>query len=176
MSAPEREFGPCELHTNRFHDRISFTDMHSDMADEYPSAKVTGVDLSPIQPSFVPPNCIFEIDDMTLPWTYSPNQFDFIHVREMFGCIPDWDEFFSHCFNCLRPGGYVEVVEHSVEPVADDGSVGPNHFYKLWGQTVIESGLHFGKSFTIWRESAERLKRAGFEDVVEIDYQWPMNG
>ena len=57
----------------------------SGMADEYPSAKVTGVDLSPIQPPFVPPNCVFEIDDVTLPWTYAENQFDFIHVRELFG-------------------------------------------------------------------------------------------
>lgn len=146
------------------------------MADEYPSAKVTGVDLSPIQPSFVPPNCVFEIDDMTLPWTYAVNQFDFIHIREMFGCIPDWDEFFQQCYSCLRPGGYIEVVEHSVEPIADDGSVGPNHFYRLWGQTVVDSGRKFGKSFTIWRESAERLKRAGFEDVVEVKYKWPMNG
>ncbi|BCR91145.1 uncharacterized protein ACHE_61031S [Aspergillus chevalieri] len=147
-----------------------------DMADEYPSAKVTGVDLSPIQPSFVPPNCVFEIDDMTLPWTYSPNQFDFIHIREMFGCIPDWDEFFRQCYTSLRPGGYVEVVEHSVEPTSDDGSVGPNHFYRLWGETVVQSGVKFGKTFTIWKESAERLKRAGFVDVVEVDYKWPMNG
>lgn len=146
------------------------------MADEYPSAKVTGVDLSPIQPAFVPPNCVFEIDDMTLPWIYSADQFDFIHVREMFGCIPDWDEFFRQCYSSLRPGGYVEVVEHSVEPTADDGSVGPNHFYRLWGKTVVQSGIKFGKTFTIWRESAERLKRAGFVDVVEVEYKWPMNG
>lgn len=58
-----------------YHVRI-LTFGSSDMADEYPSAKVTGVDLSPIQPPFVPPNCVFEIDDVTLPWTYAENQFD----------------------------------------------------------------------------------------------------
>lgn len=148
----------------------------SDMADEYPSAKVTGVDLSPIQPAFIPPNCVFEIDDVTLPWTYPSNQFDFIHVRELFGCIPDWDEFFQQCWRCLKPGGYIEVVEHSVEPISDDGTVGPDHFYNLWGQTVVESGTRFGKSFTIWQESASRLEQAGFIDVVETTYKWPMNG
>ncbi|KDB21827.1 hypothetical protein H109_06217 [Trichophyton interdigitale MR816] len=148
-----------------------------DIADEYPSAKVTGVDLSPIQPSFLPPNCTFEVDDVTLcPWTYPQNHFDFIHVREMFGCIPDWDEFFQQCYQCLKPGGYIEMVEHSVEPTSDDGSVGPSHFYTLWGKTVVEAGATFGKSFTIWKESKERLKRAGFVDVVEIEYKWPMNG
>lgn len=148
-----------------------------DIADEYPSAKVTGVDLSPIQPSFLPPNCTFEVDDVTLcPWTYPQNHFDFIHVREMFGCIPDWDEFFQQCYQCLKPGGYIEMVEHSVEPTSDDGSVGPSHFYTLWGKTVVEAGATFGKSFTIWKESKERLKRAGFVDVVEVEYKWPMNG
>lgn len=147
-----------------------------DMADEYPSARVTGVDLSPIQPAFVPPNCVFEIDDMALPWTYSRNQFDFIHVREMFGSIPDWDEFFRQSWRCLKPGGYIEVVEHSVEPISDDDTVGPDHFYTHWGQTVVESGNLSGKSFTIWRESADRLKRLGFEDVVEHKFKWPMNG
>lgn len=146
------------------------------MADEYPSAKVTGVDLSPIQPAFIPPNCVFEIDDVTLPWTYPTNQFDFIHVRELFGCIPDWDEFFRQCWRCLKPGGYIEVVEHSVQPRSDDGTVGPDHFYNLWGQTVVESGTRFGKSFTIWEESAWRLEQAGFVDVVEKTYKWPMNG
>lgn len=146
------------------------------MADEYPSSRVTGVDLSPIQPPFVPPNCLFEIDDMTMPWTYSANQFDFIHVREMFGSIPDWDEFFRQCWRSLKPGGYIEVVEHSVEPVSDDDTVGPNHFYVEWGKTVVESGKVSGKTFTIWRESADRLRRLGFEDVVEHIYKWPMNG
>ncbi|EAA58567.1 hypothetical protein AN6749.2 [Aspergillus nidulans FGSC A4] len=139
-----------------------------DAADEYPSARVTGVDLSPIQPSFVPPNCIFEIDDITLPWTYSANQFDFIHIRELFGCIPDWDQFFGHCWHCLKPGGYIEVVEHSVQPIADDGSMGPDHFYHEWGRVVVESGERSGKTFKIWQESAERLKRAGWSSDPKL--------
>ncbi|SCB65004.1 unnamed protein product [Fusarium graminearum] len=35
-----------------------------DMADLHPSAEVVGVDLSPIQPNFVPLNCRFEVDDI----------------------------------------------------------------------------------------------------------------
>lgn len=146
------------------------------MADEYPSARVTGVDLSPIQPSFVPPNCTFEIDDITLPWTYDSHRFDFIHVRELFGSIPDWDEFFQQCLRALKPGGYIEVVEHSVDPVTDDATMGPNHFFRIWGETVLQAGQRFGKSFSIWQESAERLRTTGFEEVEEHRYQWPMNG
>lgn len=72
--------------------------------------------------------------------------------------------------------GYVEIVEHSVWPVSDDETVGPDHFFTLWGQTVVDCGNAFGKSFTIWKESKELMERAGFEDVVEVQYKWPMNG
>jgi hypothetical protein len=34
-----------------------------DMGDEYPSAQVLGIDLSPIQPVWVPPNVKFMVDD-----------------------------------------------------------------------------------------------------------------
>lgn len=146
------------------------------MADQHPEALVTGVDLSPTQADFVPPNCKFEVDDITSTWTYPANHFDFIHVREMFGSIPDWDAFFAQCWHSLKPGGYLEVVEHSVEPISDDNTVGPDHFYTFWGRTVVESGQYFGKSFTIWRESADLLRRAGFDNVVESLYKWPVNG
>jgi len=146
------------------------------MADQYPSATVIGTDLSPIQPEWVPPNCQFEIDDVTLEWTFPPDHFDFIHIRELFGCIPDWDFFFQQAYNHTKPGGWIEIVEHSVQPIASDGSVGPDHFLTLWGQTVIEMGEKFGKSFTIWNESEERMKKAGFVDVTVVNYIWPING
>lgn len=147
-----------------------------DMADQYPSASVIGTDLSPIQPEWVPPNCQFEIDDVSLEWTFPENHFDFIHVRELFGCIPDWDFFFEQAYTHTKPGGWIEIVEHSVEPISDDGSVGPDHFYALWGKTFIELGEKWGKPFTIWKESKEKMEKAGFVDVVEITYKWPMNG
>jgi len=66
---------------------------NSEFADEHPSAEVIGVDLSPIQPPFVPSNCKFEIDDISKEWTYPENHFDFIHIRTMTGCVPDWVKF-----------------------------------------------------------------------------------
>ncbi|CAA9964486.1 S-adenosyl-L-methionine-dependent methyltransferase [Pyrenophora teres f. maculata] len=147
-----------------------------DMADQYPSATVTGTDLSPIQPEWVPPNCHFEIDDVSQDWTFPPNHFDFIHIRELFGCISDWDFFFAQAYQHTKPGGWIEIVEHSVCPISDDESMGPDHFYHTWGKVVVEMGDRFGKTFTIWEESAERLRRSGFVDVTVVDYKWPMNG
>lgn len=41
-----------------------------DFADQHPSANVLGVDLSPIQPSWIPPKLKFEIDDYEQTWTW----------------------------------------------------------------------------------------------------------
>ncbi|KAF7865759.1 hypothetical protein EAF04_005924 [Stromatinia cepivora] len=146
-----------------------------EMAEAYPSASVIGTDLSPIQPFFVPPNCAFEVEDLNLEWTYPRGQFDFIHIRELFGCVIDWDVFFSETLSCLKPGGYVEILEHSVCPISDDDTVNEKSFFTKWGKTVIGLGEKFGESFTIWEESKARMEAAGFEDVVEVRYKWPMN-
>ncbi|KAL1982645.1 hypothetical protein VTN96DRAFT_1015 [Rasamsonia emersonii] len=75
-----------------------------EFADQYPSAQVIGTDLSPIQPPWVPPNCVFEIDDFETPWLYRAD-FDFIHGRELEGCIANEDQLFSRAFEYLKPGG-----------------------------------------------------------------------
>ncbi|KAG0648200.1 Velvet complex subunit LAE1 [Hyphodiscus hymeniophilus] len=145
------------------------------IADEYPSAQVLGNDISPIQPRFVPPNCKFEIDDLNSTWMHCENHFDFIHIRELFGCIVDWDDFFTQAFKHTKPGGYVEIIEHSVSPEADDGTVNDQGFFTRWGKTVVELGEMSGKSFTIYKESKSRMEHAGFVEVVEKSYKWPMN-
>nr|KMM63933.1 UMTA protein [Coccidioides posadasii RMSCC 3488] len=51
-----------------------------DFGEKYPSAEVIGNDLSPTQPSLVPPNVRFIVEDFEEEWVYQPNYFDFIHV------------------------------------------------------------------------------------------------
>ena len=147
-----------------------------EFAEMFPNAQVTGTDLSPIQPSWVPPNCMFEVDDVSMEWTFRKNSFDFIHAREMFGSIADWDFFFAQCFAHCKPGGYVECLERGVKPMSDDHTVGPDHFYTLWGNTVLEMGMRWGKGFDAWEIIKEKMESAGFVDVVETKMKWPIGG
>ena len=39
-----------------------------DVADRFPNLTVHGVDLYPPPQTWVPPNCIFEVDDLSKPW------------------------------------------------------------------------------------------------------------
>lgn len=147
-----------------------------DMADKYPTAKVVGVDLSATQPEWVAPNCSFEIDDVTLPWTYRPNSFDFIHIREMFGSIVDWDEFYGQAFRTLKPGGWMEAAEHSVRPISDDGTITPHHIFNKYGDIMQDLFTKMGKDSEVWDQIKDRMIAAGFVDVVEVRGKWPMRG
>jgi trans-aconitate methyltransferase len=60
------------------------------VGDQYPGATITGVDLSPIQPSWVPPNVKFTVDDLESPWLQPENHFDYIHSRHIVMAIKDW--------------------------------------------------------------------------------------
>ncbi|KAL8939849.1 MAG: hypothetical protein Q9216_003137 [Gyalolechia sp. 2 TL-2023] len=145
-----------------------------EMAEEFPNAQVVGTDLSPIQPTWVPPNCMFEVDNVTAEWTFRKNSFDFIHSREMFGSIADWDDYFRQCYLHLKPGGWVEALERGVKPESDDGTVGPDHFWTTWGNTVLAVGETWGKGFDAWELLKGSMERAGFVDVVQVPMKWPI--
>lgn len=68
-----------------------------DFADEHPESEVLGIDLSAIQPGFVPPNVSFQVDDIEEPWTFR-DKFDFLYARMMTGSFADWPKFFTQAY------------------------------------------------------------------------------
>ena len=50
------------------------------VGEAFSSAKVTGVDLSPIQPHWIPSNVEFIVDDIEDEWIHA-NDYDFAHFR-----------------------------------------------------------------------------------------------
>ncbi|EAU35311.1 conserved hypothetical protein [Aspergillus terreus NIH2624] len=145
-----------------------------DFADEYPSAQVIGTDLSPIQPSFVPPNLRFEIDDATEPWVYPDNEFDLVHVRALYGAIADWPAFYSNALRTLRPGGWFDQLEMSIQFTSDDGTVTEDHVLAQWSKIFIEAGEKFGKTFRIAELAKGYMQSAGFQNVTEQQFKLPI--
>lgn len=144
-----------------------------DFADAHPSAAVVATDLSPIQPANVPPNLEFQIDDFTQPWTFTPESFDFIHARSLYGCVGDYGTFYREVMRALKPGAWFEQAEISVMPVSDDGSL-DGSLLQRWGHLGWECGDKFGKSFRIAEESEGLFKAAGFENVTYKTFKWPI--
>lgn len=66
------------------------------VGEQYPSAHVLGIDLSPIQPTWLPPNVHFMVDDVESPWLHPQNHFDYVHSRHTVQGIKDWPQLFSN--------------------------------------------------------------------------------
>ncbi|KAM0354822.1 hypothetical protein ACHAPU_000647 [Fusarium lateritium] len=144
-----------------------------DFADEHPHAEVIGTDISPIQPSWVPPNVKFEIEDCTQPWTFSPNSFDFIYMRYLYGSISDWSALFHEAYRACAPGGWVESFEASAMLESDDGSVVEGSAISEWGKFFIEGGKKLGRTFTILDDDLQKkgMEEAGFVDIQTWDFK-----
>ncbi|KAG4416324.1 hypothetical protein IFR04_010543 [Cadophora malorum] len=147
-----------------------------DFADEHPNTDVIGTDLSPIQPSLVPPNCRFEIDDASDEWTYPTNFFDFIHIRALFGSIEDWPALYAQVFKHLKPGGWIEHVEGSIEIKSDDGTLAENSPLKTFTSLFAEAGAITGQIFNVTDIMKQKITEAGFVNVVEQVYKTPLGG
>lgn len=147
-----------------------------DIADEYPSAEVIGVDISPIQPQFTPPNCRFEIDDISDPWTWPQNYFDFIHIRCLFGSIADWPKLYTEVYEHLEPGGWLCQFEMDIMFKSDDGTVGPDHILKRWSRTFQEAGEQFGRTFKIAERAKQYFIDTGFSEIRESRFKLPVGG
>jgi cyclopropane fatty-acyl-phospholipid synthase-like methyltransferase len=102
-----------------------------DFADEHPETAVIGVDLSPIQPVYVPPNLTFQVDDVEETWTY-PEEFDFIYSRMMVGSLANVPRFIEQSFNNLSPGGYLEMVDLSYPIKTIDNTFPENSALSKW--------------------------------------------
>ncbi|OHE92056.1 hypothetical protein CORC01_12637 [Colletotrichum orchidophilum] len=144
-----------------------------EFADEHPEAEVLGVDLSPVQIQFVPPNLKFEVDDIEQPWTYS-QPFDYIHIRGMTSSITDWHGFFKQAYDGLTPGGYIELFESHARTQSDDGSLTPDHAFWQWSDKLEECFKILGRPFVNVPSLVPLLKEAGFADVTIVPYKWPV--
>ncbi|KAH6888676.1 S-adenosyl-L-methionine-dependent methyltransferase [Thelonectria olida] len=149
-----------------------------DFADQFPSAEVIGTDLSPIQPSWVPANCRFELDDAQLPWAYPDNHFDYIHIRCLMGSITDWPALYREIHRCLKPGGWFEHQDYSIDVVSDDDSVPKGSPLDGWGALFQEAGDRMGRTFNIIENgrNVEWFKGAGFERIGTHRFKLPLGG
>ncbi|KAK8125592.1 uncharacterized protein PG998_001351 [Apiospora kogelbergensis] len=149
-----------------------------DFGDAYPNAQVRGVDLSPIQPAWIPPNVLFEIDDITQEWTYQPDHFDFIYLRSLEGCVKDWDAFFREAYKCCKPGGWVETFHSDLRAHSDDGSVRPGMAIVAMYDYLVDAGRRMGRPMDLLSQQTimRSMRAAGFVDLQETNLKKPLTG
>ncbi|KAH6953751.1 S-adenosyl-L-methionine-dependent methyltransferase [Ilyonectria sp. MPI-CAGE-AT-0026] len=131
-------------------------------ADEFLSATVIGVDITPMQPKWVPPNLEFQIDDMNQDWTFKP--FDLIHIRYLQGGIADWSNLYSQAFKSLNPGGWFQHLEPDVQM----------HSCNEKAQRELDKWAKYFQ--TVGEKSGESAYMNGFVDVKSERYEIPIGG
>jgi hypothetical protein len=114
-----------------------------------------------------------QIDDCTLDWTWPENSIDYVHIRWLFGSIKDWDGLFAQAYKCLKPGGYLESHEPSVQFDSDDGTVHEKTAMGQFGKFFIEGGRKMGRSTTVLEDGVQRkaMEAAGFVGIEEQDFK-----
>ena len=142
---------------------------NSFLAALFPNARITGTDLSPIQPSLVPPKVNFEIHDCTeTDWCRSLASLDFIHAAIMLGSLPSYSKLIRNARRYLKPGsGWLECHEMMFEVCCDDGTVPQNWPFQAWqkyfheGSTKMDEPrqLHVAHQLATWMREAGYLLR-----------------
>ncbi|KAK1466663.1 methyltransferase [Colletotrichum cuscutae] len=91
-----------------------------EVGGHYPSAEVTGVDLSPIQPSWVPSNVRFFVDDVEDDWlaeAYVETQDFAVNVKSDDGTMPKtglcWNSVAPRIGAFMKDDGFVNVQVRS---------------------------------------------------------------
>jgi len=147
-----------------------------EMGDAFPHATVQGTDLSPIQPTSVPQNVQFFIDDASEEdWAVPPAHFDYIHTRSLYGCFTSFKDIIKRAFYYTKPGGYMESQEVLSTPFCDDKSIPKNWPFLEWTQYNEQAAKKAGRPVKIAHKLKKWYEEAGFVDVQEKVIKMPMN-
>lgn len=83
--------------------------------------------------------------------------------------------FRAHTVNSkLRPGGWIEQLEASPAVECDDSSLPEDNILRGWGPTIFGCGERAGRECDIIDTMPEVIRKAGFVDVHEKSYKWPI--
>ncbi|CAO1599178.1 hypothetical protein XANCAGTX0491_002918 [Xanthoria calcicola] len=141
--------------------------------DDHPDTEILGTDLSPIQPSWVPPNVKFEVDDCEEPWTF-PEKFDVIHARYLASAIADWPKLVSQAFQFTKPGGYSEFQDYDLLYYSEDGTLTDDLAIQKWITIFLQAARDFGRDPCPGPRLAGLMRDAGFQNVEEEKYKIPI--
>jgi len=136
-----------------------------EFADNYPNTRVTGIDLSPIQPRSVPPKVQFELDDCLGIWDFD-SKFDFVFIREALSWVRDWRGFLEQAYNAMEPGAIIEFQNihfpwRSESFCLDDSDPEQHSYYLIAGARELGIDLRADENLEEW------LKQAGFINYKE---------
>ncbi|KAJ2897133.1 uncharacterized protein MKZ38_004951 [Zalerion maritima] len=137
-----------------------------EFAQENPGCAVVGTDLSPIQPSYAPPNVSFEIMDAEDEWTFTV-KFDLVHLRAIVSCFKDTKAVFKSALESLAPGTGYMFVRDPLMPFKFFTPPPEGTALAEWNSCLVEASQKVGMPWNRSTNYAQWMREVGFVDVVE---------
>lgn len=131
------------------------------------------LDLSPIQPSWTPPNVRFEVDDFEQEWTFK-HKFDLIHTRTLMGAVRDWPALFKKIYDNLVPGGYIEVHDGCNTGAYSEDGTHIGTAIMEYNEVLKEAGIRSGMRMDLYSELGKYIQDAGFVNFSEKKLKLPV--
>ncbi|EFQ25684.1 methyltransferase domain-containing protein [Colletotrichum graminicola] len=145
----------------------------TEVGELLPNSEIIGNDLSANQPTWVPPNVKFEIDDVESPWV-NAYKFDFIFCRYMVGAIADWPKLMNNIYKNTNPGGWVEFQDYDLLYTSDDGSLTEEHQTLKWIRLILEACDKMGRDGRPGPKLEKWVREAGFVNIVHEKFIVPI--
>ncbi|KPM35459.1 hypothetical protein AK830_g11128 [Neonectria ditissima] len=148
-----------------------------EVGDKFPSAEVMGLDLSPIQPVWVPTNVKFLVDDVEDEWL-NGDDFDFVHLRNMIPILKSPVNLLRQAYDHMKPGAWVELQDVDGQCHSDDASMPADWPIQRFTDILVQAFAQFGTNAHAAVFGAQYLADAGFVNIqhnyVKLPYgTWP---
>ena len=142
------------------------------MARKFPYKDVIAFDLTPPGTSRLS-NLSFVKANAEETWRFE-KRFGFIHGRMLTSGIHDWPKLLHQCFENLKPGGTLELLDichpfNTMSNINEESSE-----FLRWGRVAERCWFHNGLDYRATNKHTTRLEALGFVDVQETEYKWPL--
>jgi len=149
-----------------------------ELADEISESYVYGIDLSPVQPVYVPDNCIFILENILRGSSFPDDKFDLIQSRCIGAGIPDhrWLPYIKEIWRLTKPGGWIQLIE--IDPIryCDDSTM-PEDSPLAKCERIVQRVLKDKYSITshgALDKLAKHVQRAGFIEINQFNFKAPI--
>lgn len=157
-----------------------------EFADKYQCCEVVGIDMQSYDdwgfmdhlasdgPDRAGPKVSFTTMKPGVPLRFA-EKFDFIHVRYL-SFAADHDAIFKNAYDNLNPGGWAEFHEWLLVVQSSNGfTKGRGVVLKEWSDLCVEGARRQGKDMKISLKFKSMLQALGFENLVQLKYDVPLN-
>ncbi|KAK2795940.1 hypothetical protein FQN51_009598 [Onygenales sp. PD_10] len=148
-----------------------------EVAEQYPSCEVIGVDISPhMKPDDTPENLWLQVDDLNRTFTFQQNHFDLVHSRLLASGLNKqrWPRYIRDIKRALKPGGWVQMVEMYFNAQSDNGTITDGHALRQWSARYVRA-IDEDKDPRVAMKLDNLLSSAGFVNVEKTLIHLPLS-